>query len=185
MAIRRNANRGVNSPFFDWLEKYWLMLLGVIFFMPTVMKWIKDINVVGVKDDLANSIEVNNAQNSVDSPIIIKDKVDQYLRVELKLGKADRDMLTAEAVALAHHFGYSVEKGDWYDFLKPRGWTENDDEIEKILKRQTYNFKIIERLYYMAYTQSRNLSSDILKNLDKANLQRVRSHWAKHNKSYL
>lgn len=182
MATRRTVKRGgVESPFFDWLEKYWLMLLSIIFFAPTVMKWIKDINLEGQKDDIKNQGELNTAENIVQSPSVIKDKVDKYLRDELKIGFEQREKLKADAVSLAHHLGTRAGSSWW----NIDTWTENDDEIEAILKRQVHNFKIIERLYFMAYTESRNLTNDILKYLDKSNLTRVRAFWAQYNKSYL
>lgn len=182
MATRRTAKRGgVQSPFLDWLEKYWVMLLGILFFLPTVMKWIKDINVTGQKDDMENEIELNSSENSVQSPQMITDKVDQYLPVELKIAKDQREKLKADTIALVHNLGTRAGSS-WYNVDT---WTENDAEVEKILKRQVHNYKVIERLYFMAYTESRNLTNDILKYLDKTNLTRVRAFWAQYNKSYL
>jgi hypothetical protein len=77
---------------------------------------------------------------------------------------------------LAHHLGtkYS-DKNSWFDWLDPQGWTENDNEVEKILIYQRKNYGLLV-LLYKKITNSRSLSNDIRMYLDDDNLKRVRKY---------
>ncbi len=77
---------------------------------------------------------------------------------------------------LAHHLGtkYS-DKNSWFDWLDPQGWTENDNEVEKILIYQRKNYALLV-LLYKKITNSRSLSNDIRMYLDEDNLKRVRKY---------
>lgn len=186
MANLRKSKIGVNSPILEFISKYWAVLIGLLFFAPTILKWFKDLAVSVKANAVTKSIEQNNIENQNFVPKTIQEKVDKILFTDGKItDKKVRDRLQSRAIELSNHFGFNHDTGNWYDVLTPRYWTENDKEIEIILVKETHNFRHLEKLYYGVYTQSRNLSQDILKLLDKQNLKNVRTEWAKYGKNYL
>ncbi len=62
---------------------------------------------------------------------------------------------------------------DYWSFLYPSGWTENDAEAARILIYQRNNYQLMKRLYNECYTNSRDLSKDALNLLDTSELKKV------------
>lgn len=74
------------------------------------------------------------------------------------------------------------DAGNWWDFLNPRGWTENDKEVLKTLKYQVRNIHLVERLYFEVYTTRRNLKDDVNKLLDVKQLAELKEYYKKYGK---
>lgn len=81
------------------------------------------------------------------------------------------------AQKLTHLLGtkYS-DNGSIFNVLDPRGWTENDNEVSKLLIYQRNNYLLIKRLYNEVYSNSRSLSHDLFKLLDNDNLAKVQKY---------
>lgn len=107
------------------------------------------------------------------NPTIAQNKADKI---------TTRKDVQQSAKELAHHLGtmYSDNPDmswlgvDW-SFLNPRGWTENDKKVADILLYQWRNYSYLKRLYHDVYTNSRNLTNDLIKLLDDKELKRVQS----------
>jgi hypothetical protein len=78
------------------------------------------------------------------------------------------------AKELAHNLGtkYSDEN-NWYDIFNPKGWTENDKAIADILIFQRANYAYLKKLYTQCYTNSLDLSADLVRLLDDDEKKRV------------
>lgn len=68
------------------------------------------------------------------------------------------------------------DAGNWYDFLDPRGWTEDDTRIADIIIYQRNNYQLMVKLYNKCYSNSRSLSDDLYKYLDNDQLLRVKKY---------
>lgn len=68
------------------------------------------------------------------------------------------------------------DAGNWWDFLNPRGWTEDDKQIADIVIFERNNYALIAKLYNKCYSNSRNLSNDLIKLLDANELLRVQKY---------
>lgn len=89
----------------------------------------------------------------------------------------------AAAQQLAHDLGVKYsDAGHWWDFLNPRGWTENDKAAFATLKYQVRNIHLVEKLYYEVYTKRRNLKDDVNKLLDTELLVELKEYYKKYGK---
>jgi len=70
---------------------------------------------------------------------------------------------------------YSDTNSMW-SWLNPKGWTENDKQVADDLIKGRNNYKLIQRLYFECYSNSRNLNNDILEFLDTDELKRVQKY---------
>jgi hypothetical protein len=79
------------------------------------------------------------------------------------------------AKKLAHDLGtkYSDTNSMW-SWINPKGWTENDTQVLNTLLKYRNFYPQLQRLYHDCYTNSRNLSDDVLNLLDEAELKRLR-----------
>ncbi|MGL2964650.1 hypothetical protein ACSVH2_12580 [Flavobacterium sp. RSB2_4_14] len=146
------------------------------------INWILILICIIVPFPLYRFIKKQMAKNSEQDVQLEKDKSfieNQNPIVQTQKAKkiTTRTDIQAAAKDLAHHLGtkYS-DTNHWYSFLDPRGWTENDKKVADILIKQRLNFKLLERLYYSCYTNSRSLSDDVLKLLDEDELKRVQKY---------
>lgn len=113
--------------------------------------------------DLTKSLQLS--QNS--NPQTLQDRLDKITK--------DRGV-QASARLLAKDFGFLVaDRGSWWDFLNPSGWTENDKSIADNLIYQRNNIKLLTALYFQI-TNSRDLIADIQNYLDADQLKRVRKY---------
>lgn len=169
----------------QYISKFWYVFVLIILAIPFIHRYYQNQKIKNKKNYLDNVVTNNNNQNSSQSPNIIKTKTDSILKGYKFPTSASRLKLISDAKALAHHLG-TMYMVTWYDFIINRSsWTENDNEIEKLLKQQTHNYPILEKLYFSVHTQSRNLSNDLNKFLDDDNKKRVKNHWLTYGKSYL
>ncbi|MCZ8168773.1 hypothetical protein [Flavobacterium sp.] len=156
--MRRNQTKSTSY------KKWIFIIIGVLLFFP-LYRFIR-------KQLLKNKEQMNE---------ILKDKQFLANQDEPTLNNTlntitKRKDIQAAAKDLAHHLGtkYS-DKNSWFDWLDPKGWTENDDEVEKILIYQRKNYGLLV-LLYKQITNSRSLSNDIRSYLDDDNLLRVRKY---------
>ena len=142
----------------------------MFFALPFLIKFVRS-QIAKINDQTFELDKQTNAsQNSLDSPEIQKQKAVQVAK-QHKISVKDLERLKTAASKLAHELG---TKYNWYD---PKSWTENDVEVGKILKYEGRNLNIIADLYYHVYTTSKNLKTDLIKNLDKDVLDDVRLSW--------
>jgi hypothetical protein len=143
------------------------------------INWILILICIIVPFPLYRFIKKQMAKNSEQDTQLVKDK--SFIENQnpiIQTAKADKITknkgVQAAAKDLAHHLGTKYSDANhWYSFLDPRGWTEDDKKVADILIYQRNNYKLLERLYYTCYTNSRSLSDDVLKLLDEDQLKRV------------
>lgn len=159
----RKSNSKGKTPF-DW-KKWLAILLGVLLIFPAIRYVIKQVQKVKeTEEGIAKTKSFNENQN----PIVVQTKADKI---------TTRKDIQAAANDLSHHLGtkYS-DKNSWWDWLNPKGWSENDALVAQILITQRLNFKLLERLYYGVYSNSRSLRDDVLNLLDAKELKKVQKY---------
>lgn len=148
-----------------WYHKpiNWLLILICIILPIPLFRYLKR----QFQKNNEQEIQIQKDRTFIENqnPIVVTAKADKI---------TSRKDIQAGAKDLAHHLGtkYS-DKNAWWSFLDPRGWTENDKKAADILIYQRNNYKLLERLYFSCYTNSRSLSDDVLKLLDESQLKRV------------
>jgi len=169
----RNKNQSTMwADFFEWLKKNWLFVLGAIFVIPWVIKYVKN-QAQALKEQSADiKSDVKLTENK--DPVIQKSNADKItLRADIQSTARD----------LATHLGIKYsDAGNWWDFLNPKGWTENDKEVLRLLKLQVNNIHLVKRLYYEVYTKSRNLADDVNSLLDPPELAELKTFYKKYKK---
>ena len=159
---RRYSNKS-NQPF-DW--KKWLgIFIGLLLVFPAIRYIMRQLQKTGETEErIAKIKSFNENQN----PIVAQSKADKI---------TTRKDIQSAANDLAHHLGtkYS-DKNSFWDFFNPKGWSENDSAAAQILIKQRLNFKLLERLYYNVYSNSRSLRDDVLKLLDERELKKVQKY---------
>jgi hypothetical protein len=65
------------------------------------------------------------------------------------------------------------DRNSMWSWLNPKGWTENDKLVADDLIKGRNNYKLIQRLYFEVYSNSRNLLNDLLELLDQDELKRI------------
>ncbi|WP_220761838.1 hypothetical protein [Flavobacterium sp. UMI-01] len=160
------------NGFFNWLKTNWFFVLAILLVLPLVYRYLKD------------QIQLNKLQNEeIKGENQLVDNVNPIVRTQ-NANQITLDKGVQNAAAdLAHHLGVKYsDAGHWYDFLNPRGWTENDAEVLRILKYQVRNYHLVERLYYEVYTKRRNLKDDVNKLLDSKELSELKNYYKQYNK---
>jgi len=168
----RNKSRSDLDGFINWIKANWVVVLGAFFIIPFLYRYL-----------------IDQAQQNKEKIEEVKGEVQVLENVNPQTRKENSDKITTNvaiqnaAADLAHHLGtkYS-DAGNWYDFLNPRGWTENDKEVLRILKYQVRNFHLVNRLYYEVYSKRRNLKDDVNKLLDTPQLVELKEYFKKYGK---
>jgi hypothetical protein len=81
------------------------------------------------------------------------------------------------AKELAFRLGTAFsDNGHWYNFLDPRGWTEDDTRVADIVIYQRKNYQLLVKLYNKCYSNSRSLSDDLFKYVDNDQLIRIKKY---------
>lgn len=169
------TQKSTSNNILDVLTKYGIVILVGIWLIPYIIKYYKDSIEKGKVEDIVNDVAVNNAQNATQNPTIQVDKATKYLRDVRHYDTKGRQRLMDATQKIANAFGYDKA---WYN---PKGWVENDLEIYLTLWGTMLNYKDIEWLYYNVYTQSRNLTNDIVDKLDEKYLTELRRKFKKAN----
>ncbi|WP_162128205.1 hypothetical protein [Flavobacterium phycosphaerae] len=175
MQLRKNAASRQRKPQsgFSWhlIIRYALIIVGIILLFP-LYRFVRQqlLKNEEQKDDIEKTKKYNENQN----PQIAQSKADKIVN--------DKGVQQA-AKNLAHHLGtkysdvpFSWTKPSTWSIFNPKGWTENDAEAAKILIYQRNNYRFLKRLYFEVYTNSRDLSSDVLSLLDDAELKKVQKY---------
>ncbi|TRX16737.1 hypothetical protein [Flavobacterium franklandianum] len=153
----RKANQPVNKGFFAIIERYWLVILGLILLIPVLFRYLKDSNTKSEVNEVEEQIKLNNVVNL--SPVT---QLEALSKIE------PNQAYHNWARSIAHHLGtLYLNQGNWYDFANPKSMTENDQEAYKLLAQitNTGQKKILSELYFTL--TARNLSTDVTSLLDK------------------
>jgi hypothetical protein len=176
MAYIKNKN---NSFDFDapmeFLQKYWFIILGLLVAIPWIKNYLAEMATKNKKDALANVVEEKQTIFETNKEIKVIENKNPLTQKQKRLKITGSSELWAASEKLASDFGFAIQDtGDWYDFAKPRKWTENDESIRNTLMKYRNYFSILEKLYFTVDTPSRSLRADILKYLDQKELSLVR-----------
>lgn len=155
--MRNNRQKNDTSPLMEFIKKYWLVVVGVIVGMPFLLRYLKDAQTEGNKND-AEEAEKN---------LVIANQ-NPLTQLE-ELNKITKDTFYHNlARNVAIHFGYDIQTKDssWLAFLNPYGWTENDQKAYNELKKlvNSGQKRTVTACYYIL--TRRNLSDDVKKKLD-------------------
>lgn len=144
------------SGFFDLIKKYWIVILGLIFATPVILRYLKDSQVKNEINDQEEQIKLNQSANL--SPI----------SQQSGLNKITTNMfLQNMARSLAHNLGTLYQsKPHWWSILDPRGWTENDKAVYDDLKQLTNSgqIRLVSECYF--FLTAKNLKEDVRTLLD-------------------
>lgn len=159
-----NTKKSLHKWWQNWVN--WLyILIGILLFFP-LFRYIK------------KQLELNTEQNA----LLNKDaSFSQNSNVLTQTQKADkitkRKDIQSAANQIAIYLGtrYS-DKNAWYSFIDPRGWTEEDTKVADLVIKQRLNYSLLKRLYFECYSNSRNLSDDLISLLDPDQLARVQKY---------
>ncbi|MFV8323578.1 hypothetical protein [Flavobacterium sp. LS2R12] len=176
--IKNNKNKtDIATQAIEFLKKYWLFITALLIGIPYLKRYMEE---QAEKSRQASS-QVKLDGQKADAVIIKETKfltnLNPLTQKERRLRiTASKDLHSASA-QLASDFGviYS-DSGNWYDFMNPRGLSENDTEIRKTLVLYRNYFDKLEKLYYEVDTNSRSLRKDILKYLDADELKYLRKY---------
>jgi hypothetical protein len=163
------------SKIMDFLQKYWLVIGGILFVFPLLKRYLN--KQAELKDEQDKQLSLDNLKTTT----VINKEVKFYSNLNPTKQLTERQKITASkelwavSTKLSNDFGvlYSDQNG-LFDWLNPRGWTENDKAICDTLVKYRNYFDKIEKLYFEVDTNSRNLRKDILKYLDAKELKRLR-----------
>lgn len=188
MRRSRIKNRQLNKLLL-FIQKYWLLIIvfvGALMAVPFFVRYFKKQNVITQTANLENAVQVNSAQNATVNPTIQKKKANAFLTKYPNLKKADLHRLETYAHGIAKALGTDAWGehplfGVSFAPLVFDKWDEDEKEVVRILKKVPGTFPIVADLYYSVYTRSRNLKTDLLKYLDKSDLNKVRATYKKHN----
>lgn len=147
----------------NW-KKWLLIITGIILLFPLMRFLIRQFaKFKEVQTEISNNTNYQQNQN----PIIAQNKADKI---------TVRKDVQNSAKKLAHDLGtkYS-DQNSWFDWIDPRGWTENDKAVADVLIYQRNNFTLLKKLYNQVYTNNRSLTDDIFALLDPDELKRVQS----------
>lgn len=146
----------------ETLKKYWYIVLGIIVAVPLIYKYY--MSQISKIDDKAKELEIesDSKENALNQVEIQVKKADAVINTVNKgLTKEVRQRLSKAASDIAHGLGTTAGIG-W----SPYGWTENDEEVGKIIKYECRNLNLIAKLYQDVYTENRNMKNDLMKYLD-------------------
>lgn len=154
----------------EFLKKYWYIVLGVLILIPFLYKYFSKFFNEAKAVQTEQEVKASNIENAIDSPVIQLSKAEAVFKKHKTPLRFQAERLT-NAKQFAHNLGVNYS---WYD---PQGWTENDEDLGKLLKRQGNNLDVIAELYFSVITQGHNLKTDLLKHLDDDVLKSVRNSW--------
>jgi len=160
MAIERNARKpSSNGGFLDIVERYWLVLLGLIIGYPIIMRYFQD---AGTKDAINKADEAEK---------VLISKNDNPVTQLQELNKITTNSFyhnVARNVAKDLGTNISTKEKSFFDFywLNPSSWTENDSKVYEQLKILTNSgqVKVVVSCYYVL--TRRNLYDDVKQYLD-------------------
>jgi hypothetical protein len=141
------------------------LALGVVLIVvgPWIYRYIK--GQIQSNEEQDSSIEKTKLYNSNKNPATQQQRAD-------KITKSRELQGVAKQLAIDLGTVYSDTNFEWtsptsWGILNPFGWTENDKEVRVALVKYRNYYPTLKRLYHDCYSNSRNLSDDVLQKLDK------------------
>jgi hypothetical protein len=173
---KNNQNHAFNDAF-DFIKRNWLIIAGMLLVIPYLKRYLEDQNTKNIINQGDNFVKEAEAKAEILKDIKLVENGNPLSQNQKRKAITASSALWAASASLSHDLGVKYkDAGNWWNFLDPRGWTENDKSARKTLVYQRNNFAILEKLYYEVDTNSRNLRSDILKFLDKDELTYLRRY---------
>lgn len=152
-----NLRNSTNSGFLSFIERFWVVILGLIIFTPVLLRYLKDASVKNQTNDAEEEIKLTATANL--SPIT---QLVGMNKITTNQG------YHKWALSLSQNLGtlYS-NRGKWYDIPSwLRSLTENDKKVYELLKNvtNTSQKRILNELYF--FLVQRNLNEDVTTLLD-------------------
>lgn len=175
VANRNTKNLSLLEGFLIWIKANLPLVIMVVvgaMVTPFLYRYFKS----QIQENKEQDEKIAGEQQLVDNknPAVAQSNAD---KITLDKG------VQSSAKQLAEDLGVKYsDAGHWWDFLNPRGWTENDAAVLKTLKFQVRNIQLVEKLYYSVYTNRRNLKDDVNKLLDSSELKELKAYYLKYNK---
>lgn len=154
--IRQTKNLE-NSGFFDFVERYWIVILGLLIGIPFMYRYFYDADTKNEVNEVEEAIKLNNAVN-----LTPQTQLKALQKITVNQGYHTWAWKIANALGTLQ-----LNQNKWYDFLRPSTWTENDADAYQLLKQvtNTGQKKVLSELYFTL--TARNLQTDVLNLLDK------------------
>ena len=149
--------------FFELIERFWIVILGLILATPVILRYLKDSQVKNEVNDSQEQIKLNVSQNL--SPI---KQLEGLNKITLN------PFYHKLAFSLAHNLGTIYQsRGGFLSFLNPRTWSENDKEVYNDLKKLTNSgqIKTVVKCYF--FITGKNLREDVTRLLDSELLKKL------------
>jgi predicted histidine transporter YuiF (NhaC family) len=162
-SVRKTSQNSVHSGFLALIEKYWLVLIGLIVAVPLLLRYMKDAQTSDTVNNVEENIKLNVSKNL--------DPVKQQSALNaITTSVFYQDM--ARNVAANLGTLYQV-RGGFLSWLNPRTWTENDQLIYNDLKllKNSGQVKTVSNCYF--FLTGKNLREDIIKLLDSELLAKL------------
>lgn len=162
----------------DFFQNNWkfIAMIGVLLLLlPWIIKYFKTMFYSIEKQEEEEQKDRLFRENQNSS--ILNMKMDEYLDSQLKGAiSTTPEKIKSAARNLAHALGYKYYDTDkWYSIFDPRGWFENDKDVRIILESVKYDYHHVAECYYHV-TRSRDLSADLIKVLDRDEVDYLRNN---------
>ncbi|MBF2709248.1 hypothetical protein [Flavobacterium soyangense] len=151
-----SARNSDSSGFLAVLERYWYVILGLIFVTPVILRYLKDSQVANEVNDTQEQIKLNVSKNL--------DPIQQQVELN-KITTSPFYQNMARNVAANLGILYQV-RGGFLSWLNPRTWTENDQLVYNDLRqlKNSGQVKTVSNCYF--FLTGKNLMEDITRLLD-------------------
>lgn len=153
--VRRTNKNPVSSGFLSIIERYWIVLLGLVFAVPMLFRYLKDSQTADT---------VNNAQENIKALQV------QNLDVTTQLQGLNKITTRLDIQNIARNtainLGVVIGTSSWLDLFNYKTWTENDQLVFDELKKIKQPSSVILTAKCYQFLTSRNLMDDVKKYLD-------------------
>lgn len=175
--IKKNNKTDYPEKIMVFLKKYWLFITMLLVGFPYLKRYLQDQEQKTEASKLENQVKSQKAKLENAKDIKAIENTNPLTQTQKRLRITASKDLHAASQSLAHDLGTAYsDNGNWYDFLKPKGLTENDENVRKTLVLYRNYFPYLEKLYFEVDTNSRSLRKDILELLDKDELKYLRKY---------
>jgi hypothetical protein len=146
-----------NNGFFELIQKYWVVILGLILGIPVIMRYLRDAETLGNK---------NNAEEKEKDLVVSNGNPISQL---VELNKITSNQFyhnLARNLAIHLKTDIQTKEAPWYAYLNPFSWSENDEKAYNQLKQiaNVGQRTTVVKCYYVL--TRRNLLDDVKKMLD-------------------
>lgn len=169
MAQREIVNRTKSQAntvwLFDFLQKYWLILVGIIIVYPLLKKWYEKFTQDAEERELENSEK--------DLKIAVSNPVTKTIELN-KISPRPEVHSIAEALAVWLGTNKQTKDAPWYTWItEPFSNFENEDQaVKELLKvKQASTVPLVIASYYVI--TRRDLKADLKKYLSTSDLKKV------------